>query len=377
MENTEHDLKKTMYCYNCTKMVDENLFGDNKQMCLPCLHDLKQRELKENEDENIIENNKLNVSSSDKKEKKKRVNLKIECGLLRDKIYILEHKNKKLVNENEKLKNDLKDYNTYKSFIYYLKENKINSMKMLKNNINENISSENKSLKFQLINKDKELDIYNNFVLNNNLSNKYDEYKNHIIEQENKNRIIELQKKLNKNILQSKLKNIFKELYDNKEDIKKSREEKVTKLKNKMRLNIIKSKTIESMRVLIDDKNNIEKVLNKIKKNKNIKFENKKINDSAIKSNRSMMKFLSNLYEEKIINKTLTNKDFMVAVNEFHSDRNTTRMTFLCKIMYLLCNNDIIWNSNIIFKHIYSFQYIKEYQINNLIIGIETIIKSN
>ena len=66
----------------------------------------------------------------------------------------------------------------------------------------------------------------------------------------------------------------------------------------------------------------------------------------------------------------------MIAVNEFNSDRNITRMTHLCKIIYLLRNNESIWNSNIIFKHIYSFQYIKEYQIEYLINGIENIIKN-
>ena len=86
------------------------------------------------------------------------------------------------------------------------------------------------------------------------------------------------------------------------------------------------------------------------------------------------MDFLSNLYEEKEINKTLSKKDFILAVNEFHSDRNTTRMKYLCKIMYMLKNNNIIWNSNIIFKHIYSFQNIKEYQIEYLIKHIEKIV---
>lgn len=176
-----------------------------------------------------------------------------------------------------------------------------------------------------------------------------------------------LRKKLNKNILKSKLISIFSELKDNKKEIKNYKIKKENILRKKLNLNKIKNKAISSLKVLNEDKDIYNKLIEKI-------IKNKKIQKIAIESNRSNIEFLSKLYEEKEINKSLSNKDFMLAVNEYHADKNSTRMNHLCKIIYNLRKNDVIWNSNIIFKHIYSFQYIKDYQIDILIKDIEKII---
>lgn len=179
-----------------------------------------------------------------------------------------------------------------------------------------------------------------------------------------------LRNKINKNILRSKLINIFNELYINKEKIKKEKDDKDNALHKKLNLNIIKSKTINILRNFNDDFKIVNKIVNKIKNNK-IKFNSKTINDIAIKNSRTKIELLSTLYKEKEIDKTLSNNDFMIAVNEYHKDKNPTRMTHLCKIMNKLHNNAIIYNSDIIFKHLYSFQYVKDYQIEYLISSIE------
>lgn len=178
----------------------------------------------------------------------------------------------------------------------------------------------------------------------------------------------------NKKIIKSKFMSVCKYAYINKDNIIKEKKEKENKLRKKMELNIIKSKTKVILKELFNDSGPFLKLVEKVKKYKNIIFENINIHKAAINIDRSMMIFLSDLYDEKENKKTLSNKDFMLAVNEFHSDKNSTRMNHLCKIMYNLRKNDIIWNSNIIFKHIYSFQYIKDYQIKYLLHYIETII---
>lgn len=325
-----------------------------------------------------------NIDSIDSNYKKKRNHYKSKCHGLETHILALEINKKKLVDsnkelkeENERFKDNLNVYNKYKNFICFLKNNNIKNMSELKNKINEDLFIENENLKKQIYENQNNINILSNFVQENDLSDKYNKYIK-VVEEDIKNqKNIELRKKIKKKILQSKLKVILFELYKNKDMIKQNKDEKIKILENKIKLRIIKSKTINILKSINSDKLNLDKVINKIKNNKNnIKFDNKRINDSARNSNRSIMKFLSDLYEEKEINKNLSSKDFKIAVNEFHSDKNITRMTHLCKIMYELCNNNLIYNSNIIFKHIYSFQYIKEYQINILLSNIEEIIKT-
>lgn len=183
-------------------------------------------------------------------------------------------------------------------------------------------------------------------------------------------------KTFNKKILKSKFMTVCHHAFLNKDNLIKEKEEKENILRKKIFLNQIKYKARTSLIKFNEDNLALSKVVNNIKKNKEIIFDNKNIHSSAVNSNRSSMKFLSDLYEEKEINKTLSNKDFMLAVNEFHSDKNSTRLNHLCKIIYNLRKNDIIWNSSIIFKHIYSFQYLKDYQIPYLMHHIETIIKT-
>lgn len=183
-------------------------------------------------------------------------------------------------------------------------------------------------------------------------------------------------KTFNKKILKSKFMTVCHHAFLNKDNLIKEKEEKENILRKKIFLNQIKYKARTSLIKFNEDNLALLKIVNNIKKNKEIMFDNKNIHSSAVNSNRGSMKFLSDLYEEKEINKSLSNKDFMLAVNEFHSDKNSTRLNHLCKIIYNLRKNDIIWNSSIIFKHIYSFQYLKDYQIPYLIHHIETIIKT-
>lgn len=328
-----------------------------------------------------IEQSMLNTFNNDttddsQNEKKTRKNYKRERDDLLIQIGIYKIENKKRIEENNNLKNNLKDYNEYKYIVDFLKKKNIKSINVLKNRVNSNLFAENKDLKEQLYEKQKEINIINNFISDNDLSDRYNKYKENICYEEEIKRKSDLLKNFNKNILKSKFINFCNYLYINKESIKKEREEKIKNIENKMKKNIIKSKVINILRILNNDNKNMEKVLNKVEDNKkNLKFDNKKIQKSALDSNRSTMTFLSTLYEEKEINKTLSNKDFILAVNEFHKDKNITRMTFLCKVFYRLCNNKYIYNSDIIFKYIYSFQYIKEYQLDCLINNIEKIIK--
>lgn len=202
-----------------------------------------------------------------------------------------------------------------------------------------------------------------------------DNYLNYIFQQDPEKAKNKKFANFKKYILKSKFMTFCKYLYDNKEIIKQERDEKIKKLRKKMEMNIIKNKTINILRNFNENHKNLKTVLSKIKKDKNnIKFENKKIHNSILKSNRYKIEFLSNLYEEKEINNSLSSKDFMLAVNEFHTDKNITRMKNLCYIMYNLRKSSIIIDSEIIFNHIYVFQKVKEYQIDYLIKKIEKMI---
>lgn len=302
-------------------------------------------------------------------------------GMFGERIKELEAKCKNFEDKYNKNKKYIKDYNNF------LSEAGLENIDDVKNIIKTNDYYKNENIILR-----KKIDEYENNKVNeleikniSNLSTFPDYFTIHLFSEteEEKNEKIKNQKEKDynlcldiykKNNLKHKLIKIFKELSLNSEKIKKEKEEKENKLRKKHILNQIKCKVRFSLTRLNEDSLTLYKLIEKVKKNKDIIFENKLIHQSAVNIDRSMMKFLSNLYEEKEINKTLSNKDFMLAVNEFHSDKNSTRMNHLCKIMYNLRKNDIIWNSNIIFKHIYSFQYIKDYQISYLINHIETIL---
>lgn len=245
-------------------------------------------------------------------------------------------------------------------------------IKELKNEIKENnyeiekLRKDYELLKIKIDNKNS-----NNSINNYNKDN----YLKYIFEEDAESKKDKLIKKINKNILKYKLCNIFKELYLNKDIIVKERNDKIDILRKKMELNIIKFKTINILRIFNNNHNTFNRVLNKIQGDiKTIKFDNKKVHKSILNSNRYKIDFLANLYEEKEINKSLSNKDFMLAVNEFHNDKNPTRMKHLCHITYELRKNEVIWKSDIIFNHLYTFQNIKEYQISYLIENIEKIV---
>lgn len=277
-------------------------------------------------------------------------------------IFIL---NEKIKKENINVNNNInKECLNCKELKFKIKE--------LKNEVKENYDEIDKLRKdYELL----KIKINNNSNYNINDYNK-DNYLKYIFEEDAESKKVKLIKKINKNILKSKICNILKELYLNKDIIVKERNVKIDNLRKKMKLNIIKSKTVNILRIFNNDHITFNKVLNKIHGDiKTIKFDNKKVHKSILNSNRYKIDFLANLYEEKEINRTLSNKDFMLAVNEFHNDKNPTRMKHLCHITYELRKNVVIWKSDIIFKHLYTFQNIKEYQISYLIENIENIAK--
>lgn len=328
--------------------------------------------------QNILEDFKKFENNNKDKNIRKRKNWKHAYEDETTRYSILNKKYNILLQEHDNLVHKFNYLNKYVNIINFLNINGIEDINGFENKINKSLSIENDKLKDKLNEKQKIIYLSNNFINHNKLDQEFIKYKENIISEEKNNKIIELRKKFNDKILKSKFITFCNYLYNNKDDIKIKREIKIKNLENKMKKNIIKSKVISILRKLKEDQFKIDKTLDKIKNNKNkINFDNKKIQKSALDSNRSMMKFLSDLYEEKTINKKLSNKDFIIAVNEFHSDRNITRMLHLCKIIYLLRKNEIVWNSNIIFKHIYSFQYTKEYQIKYLINKIEKIINNH
>lgn len=327
--------------------------------------------------QNILEDFKKFENNNKDKNIRKRKNWKNAYEDENVKYNTLNAKYNILFQEHDNLVNKFNYLNKYVNIINFLNINGIENINELENKINESLSIENNILKDKINENQKITYLSNNFISHNKLDEEFIKFKENIILQDRNNKKIELRKKFNDKILKSKFITFCNYLYNNKDNIKIKREIKIKNLENKMKKNIIKSKVVNILRKLKENQLKIDKTLDKIKHNRNkINFDNKKIQESALDSNRSMMKFLSDLYEEKIINKKLSNKDFMIAVNEFHSDRNITRMLHLCKINYLLRKNEIVWNSNIIFKHIYSFQYIKEYQIEYLINKISKIINN-
>jgi hypothetical protein len=139
------------------------------------------------------------------------------------------------------------------------------------------------------------------------------------------------------------------------------------------KLNNLKRKAFNTIDKLNKDYQILKKKLDEIKINY-IKYENKNLQNKGLKGNRSKIDFYAELYIEKEINKTLNMKDFMLASDYIFKDYNYTGLTRLSKIMYKLRKSNIIWESIIIFKDLYSFQYIQDYQINYLIKNIEKII---
>lgn len=139
--------------------------------------------------------------------------------------------------------------------------------------------------------------------------------------------------------------------------------------------NFIADVSLEILDILRKDNENLNRIIDKIKKNKiKNKFESKNIHNCAIEASRAKMKFMANLYKEKEIYGTLSSKDFSLAAELYHKEKNITRLTHLCKIIYNLYDNKIIRNSDIIFKNFYTFQDVKDYQINYLVSEISKII---
>jgi hypothetical protein len=180
---------------------------------------------------------------------------------------------------------------------------------------------------------------------------------------------------LRKNTLKSKIMSILKEDKSSFIELKNKMDNKIKLFKENIKKNTMKSKVVSCLRDLSDNKNNLDKIIEMIKKYKNIlKFDDEELNNCALENNRSKINFFSKLYEKKVIDKTLSNKDFTLAYQEYHNDKNSTRMTNISRICYYLRKNNVIFNSKIIFKSLYIFQYINEYQILYLINKIEKII---
>jgi hypothetical protein len=181
---------------------------------------------------------------------------------------------------------------------------------------------------------------------------------------------------LRKNLLKSKIISIFKEDKSKFIELKQKRETKMKLFEKSIKINTIKSKVISCLRNLSLNKNITDKTIETIKKYKEkIIFEDEELNRCAINNNRTKINFFSKLYEKKEIIKTISTKDFKLAVEEYHVDKNITRITKISKICYSLRNNNNkIWDSNIIFKSLYIFQYIEDYQIEYLIKEIEKLL---
>lgn len=202
-----------------------------------------------------------------------------------------------------------------------------------------------------------------------------DNYVNYILKENNEQRKNRISNNLRKNLLKNKCLSILKEDKIKFINLKNQKDEKEKKLNIKLKRNITKYKIITCLRNLLENKNNIDKTIETVKKYKNrLKFDDEELNKCALENNRSKINFFSKLYEKKVLNNKLSSKDFLLAVEEYHTDKNVTRMTKICEICYNLRKNNIIWTSNIIFKSLYIFQYIENYQIPYLIKKLENLI---
>lgn len=202
-----------------------------------------------------------------------------------------------------------------------------------------------------------------------------DNYVNYILKENNEQRENRISNNLRKNLLKNKCLSILKEDKIKFINLKNQKDEKEKKLNIKLKRNITKYKIISCLRNLLENKNNIDKIIETVKKYKNrLKFDDEELNKCALENNRSKINFFSKLYEKKVLKNELSSKDFLLAVEEYHTDRNITRMTKICEICYNLRKNNIIWTSNIIFKSLYIFQYTENYQIPYLIKKLEKLI---
>lgn len=252
---------------------------------------------------------------------------------------ILDDKNKKLIKENEFLRKKNKDN---ENIIKKLNE-KFNEKNIEDLNIKTNIK-----------------DNYLEYIFSET-----EEEKIIRLEKEKQERLKNLRKKINKNIIKSKVLNNFAELNKNSEKIYKN-----------YNLKLIKTKAFSSLKQLYKDKQLLDKSINTINKYKCIKFKDNEIKKCALEENRSKINLLSILYKKKELDKTLDKDDFELALNQHKmDDKNRTRMFRLCKICYFLRKNDIFWNSDLMIRSLYIFEYIKDYQIDFLISEIEKIVQ--
>ena len=201
-----------------------------------------------------------------------------------------------------------------------------------------------------------------------------DNYVNFMLAEDEEQKKIRIQNSLRKKIIRNKCLSVLKEDKSKFIELKKERDIKMEMFKEKIKKNTIKSKVLNSLRNLSENTNNIDKIIKTVKKYKDrLKFDDLELQKCALDNNKTKINFFSILYEKKEIKKSISDKDFKLAVEEYHSDKNITRITKISKTCYYLRNNNIIWNSDIIFKSLYIFQYLEDYQFNYLIKEIEKI----
>lgn len=246
---------------------------------------------------------------------------------------------------------------------------------------NANKNNNDKEYLNGLYDKYEEIKIYekkiNSLKIHEDINKKIykDNFTDYILSENDEDKRKRINKKLRKNILKNKCLSILKEDKNKFLELKIKRDEKINNLKNKLHKNIIKSKVITCLRNLSDDKHNINKVIETVKRYKNkLKFDDNELQTCAINNNRTKMDFFAILYNKKEVLNNISDKDFKLAVDEYHPDKNITRMKKISKVCFVLRKNKIIWNSNIIFKSLYIFQYIEDYQIDYLIKEIQKLI---
>lgn len=230
----------------------------------------------------------------------------------------------------------------------------------------------NKLIKYGINDNNEIFEVLDKSIKKNTYIDNYTDYLLKENEEQIRNRI---STKLRKNQLKSKIISVFREDVNNFVELKNKKEELKNKVKNNLCKNLIKSKVITCLRNLNKDKIILDKTVSTISKYKDrIKFKDEDIKKYSLNENRAKIDLFSILYEKKEINKTIDKNDFMLAIEEYHNDSNITRINNICRICYYLRKNENIWNSDIIFRSLYIFENIKDYQIQNLISSIENII---
>lgn len=402
----ENGSDKERYCIICKNKIDENEGG---MLFLDYFQDIFTKEDEEKYEEDILCHNCYNSSKCEECEGwleehemyilfMNNINLKECIDCTENDEYILKYYDLKYKHYNI---DTIEKINNINEFLHNNRFNNINDLEetingiIMKNKIleykNEKLIKENDFLRKQ--NKDiKELNekqnnknnchniigdsIENNVEYLNIKENIKDNYLEYLFSENEDQKRKRIKNNLRKNILKNKCLSILKEDKTVFIDLKNKRDEKMINLRNRFKKKIIKSKAIICLRNLSDDKKYLNKIIETINKYKNkLQFDDTELQKCAINNNRTKIDFFATLYDKKEISKNISDKDFKLAVEEYHPDKNITRITRISKICFYLRKNNVIWNSNVIFKSLYIFQYVEDYKIDYLIEEIENVIQ--